>query len=71
VITAGFINAVKLSGIPLAQHRIVFYGAGSAGKFSLLFHLMNDFVCSFICRLSKILKIHKKILLDCGLLMCL
>jgi len=31
VITAGFLNAAKLSGIPLDKHRLVFLGAGSAG----------------------------------------
>ncbi|KAI8801618.1 hypothetical protein BJ742DRAFT_836707 [Cladochytrium replicatum] len=31
VILAGFINAVRLSGIPLQNHRILFSGAGSAG----------------------------------------
>ncbi|KAI8814512.1 malic enzyme [Cladochytrium replicatum] len=31
VILSGFINAVKLSNIPLDQHRLLFYGAGSAG----------------------------------------
>jgi malate dehydrogenase (oxaloacetate-decarboxylating)(NADP+) len=31
VILAGFIKAVKLSGIPADKHRIVFHGAGSAG----------------------------------------
>eukprot|EP01004_Peranema_trichophorum_P003079 NODE_2090_length_1692_cov_46.021670_g1786_i0.p1 GENE.NODE_2090_length_1692_cov_46.021670_g1786_i0~~NODE_2090_length_1692_cov_46.021670_g1786_i0.p1 ORF type:complete len:431 (-),score=63.39 NODE_2090_length_1692_cov_46.021670_g1786_i0:222-1514(-) len=31
VIAAGFINAVRLSGIPLEKHVIVFFGAGSAG----------------------------------------
>ncbi|KAI9366182.1 NADP-dependent malate dehydrogenase [Zopfochytrium polystomum] len=31
VILAGFINAVKLSGIALRDHRILFVGAGSAG----------------------------------------
>ncbi|KAJ1557026.1 hypothetical protein HK096_009511 [Nowakowskiella sp. JEL0078] len=31
VILAGFINAIKLSGIPVVSHRIVFFGAGSAG----------------------------------------
>ncbi|KAJ3042639.1 hypothetical protein HDV00_006918 [Rhizophlyctis rosea] len=31
VILAGFINAIKLSGTPIDQHRILFFGAGSAG----------------------------------------
>jgi malate dehydrogenase (oxaloacetate-decarboxylating)(NADP+) len=31
VILAGFINAVKLSGVPVKDHRAVFLGAGSAG----------------------------------------
>jgi malic enzyme len=31
VVGSGFLNAVKLSGVPIRQHRIVFYGAGSAG----------------------------------------
>jgi malate dehydrogenase (oxaloacetate-decarboxylating)(NADP+) len=31
VIAAGFINALKLVGLPPADHRFVFYGAGSAG----------------------------------------
>ena len=31
VILSGFINAVKQSGVPLTEHRIVFFGAGSAG----------------------------------------
>ncbi|KAI9330173.1 malate dehydrogenase [Obelidium mucronatum] len=31
VILSGFINAVRVSGIPLAEHRILFVGAGSAG----------------------------------------
>ncbi|KAJ1566214.1 hypothetical protein HK405_010730 [Cladochytrium tenue] len=31
VILAGFINAIKLSGVPLQEHRILFVGAGSAG----------------------------------------
>ena len=31
VIAAGFLNAAKLSGVPLNRQRIVFYGAGSAG----------------------------------------
>eukprot|EP01027_Heterolobosea_sp_BB2_P014898 GEZU01021367.1.p1 GENE.GEZU01021367.1~~GEZU01021367.1.p1 ORF type:complete len:526 (+),score=230.69 GEZU01021367.1:92-1669(+) len=31
VILAGFINAVKVAGIPLKDHRLVFLGAGSAG----------------------------------------
>lgn len=30
VVTSGFINAVKVSGTPLKDQRIVFYGAGSA-----------------------------------------
>lgn len=30
VVTSGFLNAVKLSGIPIKDHRIVFFGAGSA-----------------------------------------
>jgi malate dehydrogenase (oxaloacetate-decarboxylating)(NADP+) len=30
VVTSGFINAVKLSGVELRDHRIVFLGAGSA-----------------------------------------
>lgn len=30
VITAGFINAAKVTGIPLTKHKIVFLGAGSA-----------------------------------------
>jgi len=30
VILSGFINAVKVSGIPVDQHRILFFGAGSA-----------------------------------------
>ncbi|KXS22086.1 malic enzyme protein 2 [Gonapodya prolifera JEL478] len=31
VILSGFINAVKQSGIPVSQHKLLFYGAGSAG----------------------------------------
>ncbi|KAJ3114546.1 hypothetical protein HDU96_001965 [Phlyctochytrium bullatum] len=31
VILSGFINAVRESGVPLDQHRILFLGAGSAG----------------------------------------
>ncbi len=31
VITAGFINAVRLAGIPLKDHKAIFLGAGSAG----------------------------------------
>ncbi|KAI8918287.1 malic enzyme [Powellomyces hirtus] len=31
VVLAGFINAVRLSGTPLHKHKIVFFGAGSAG----------------------------------------
>ncbi|KAJ3339665.1 hypothetical protein HDU93_007891 [Gonapodya sp. JEL0774] len=31
VILSGFINAVKQSGIPISQHQLLFYGAGSAG----------------------------------------
>lgn len=31
VILAGFINAVRLSGVPVQKHRLVFFGAGSAG----------------------------------------
>lgn len=31
VILAGFINAVKLSGVPVKDQRAVFLGAGSAG----------------------------------------
>lgn len=31
VICSGFINAVRLSSIPGKEHRLVFYGAGSAG----------------------------------------
>lgn len=31
VILAGFINAVKLSGVPVKDHRAIFLGAGSAG----------------------------------------
>lgn len=31
VILSGFINAVKLSGVPVNQQRLLFYGAGSAG----------------------------------------
>lgn len=30
MILSGFVNAIKLSGTPLKQHRILFYGAGSA-----------------------------------------
>jgi len=32
VIAAGFVNAAKVAGVPLAKQRIVFYGAGSAGQ---------------------------------------
>lgn len=31
VILSGFINAVKLSGVPVREQRLLFYGAGSAG----------------------------------------
>ncbi|KAJ3160459.1 hypothetical protein HDU86_000793 [Geranomyces michiganensis] len=31
VVLAGWINAVRLSGVPLKEHKIVFFGAGSAG----------------------------------------
>lgn len=31
VILAGFINAIRLSGVPSPEHRILFFGAGSAG----------------------------------------
>ncbi|TFB02134.1 NADP-dependent malic enzyme [Trichoderma ghanense] len=31
VVLAGYINAVNLSGVPLAEQRLVFMGAGSAG----------------------------------------
>jgi len=31
VIASGFINAIKLTGVPAEQQRFVFYGAGSAG----------------------------------------
>lgn len=31
VVAAGFINAMKLAGVPSQEQRIVFYGAGSAG----------------------------------------
>jgi malate dehydrogenase (oxaloacetate-decarboxylating)(NADP+) len=44
VILSGFINAVKLSGIPVADHKLVFYGAGSAGlgvALQLRDHLMK------------------------------
>ena len=31
VILAGFISAIKAVGLPLKDHRLVFFGAGSAG----------------------------------------
>jgi len=31
VVLAGFLNAARLSGTPREGHRVVFYGAGSAG----------------------------------------
>src|SRR6266404_8958364 len=31
VVLSGFLNAARLSGTPREGHRIVFYGAGSAG----------------------------------------
>lgn len=31
VVLSGFLNAARLSGTPRERHRIVFYGAGSAG----------------------------------------
>ncbi|KAJ3179974.1 hypothetical protein HDU85_004258 [Gaertneriomyces sp. JEL0708] len=31
VILSGFINALTMSGVPLQEHRILFFGAGSAG----------------------------------------
>jgi malate dehydrogenase (oxaloacetate-decarboxylating)(NADP+) len=44
VITAGFINAVKLSGLPLVKHRLVFFGAGSAayGVANQILNLFED-----------------------------
>ncbi|KAJ3022830.1 hypothetical protein HKX48_005164 [Thoreauomyces humboldtii] len=45
VVAAGFINAVRLSGIELAKHRIVFFGAGSAGvgvSMQLRDHMMKS-----------------------------
>eukprot|EP00667_Euglena_gracilis_P005883 EG_transcript_5925 len=32
VIAAGFLNAVKISGVPLPEQRIVLFGAGAAGQ---------------------------------------
>ncbi|KAI8617094.1 hypothetical protein BC830DRAFT_1167303 [Chytriomyces sp. MP71] len=43
VILSGFINALKLSGVPLKDHRIMFVGAGSAGV-GVASQLMDHFV---------------------------
>lgn len=42
VVTSGFINACRLSGVPLAEQRIVLFGAGSAaiGVADQIVHLM-------------------------------
>ncbi|KAJ3345431.1 hypothetical protein HDU83_004091 [Entophlyctis luteolus] len=43
VILSGFINAIKLSGVPLRDHRILFVGAGSAGV-GVASQIMEHFV---------------------------
>ncbi|KAJ3207924.1 hypothetical protein HDU82_003160 [Entophlyctis luteolus] len=43
VILSGFINAMRLSGTPLRDHRILFVGAGSAGV-GVASQLMDHFV---------------------------
>ncbi|KAJ3022135.1 UNVERIFIED_CONTAM: hypothetical protein HDU68_009303, partial [Siphonaria sp. JEL0065] len=43
VILSGFINAIRVSGIPLKDHRILFVGAGSAGV-GVASQLMDHFV---------------------------
>lgn len=45
VIASGFINAVDMSGIPFESHRILFYGAGSAGigVADVIVTLLKDF----------------------------
>lgn len=42
VVASGYLNAIKISGIPLKDHRIVFFGAGSAavGVAKQIVHLM-------------------------------
>lgn len=42
VVASGYLNAIKLSGVPLKDHKIVFFGAGSAavGVAKQIVHLM-------------------------------